>query len=250
MRAMDFRCQLEPLEVSDDRENVGKLSSHIDLRLDMLPVAWDDADAATTAFIDAIRLAGGDLSTSTPSNHTKPFHGVVGPVETGYRAALAICTAISETHTSIEQIEHLIRAVYRWNKWAKPNSVADTLKQIAGVVDADGSWYTLFDSARNHYLHQHAAFPVIDWTSGEPDVLLLKQDIDDFSDPYTYLQYSEIRAAYAGFVGSLEDIEIFLMRCLVGDDATPLLLRLSIPEAAAELVRQQSSRASKDERHG
>jgi len=188
--------------------------------MDILPLAWEDADIAAHDFVRAVTAAGGDLTLQQlpPTDPLKPHMvGVPGSIDIGYRAVIKISAAVNETNTCIEQIEHLIRAIWKWNNWGKPQNTHELFKFIVGGRENDASWCTLLNEARNHYAHQHTAFPAVDWTSGLPDVLLFKEDIDNFDNPNTHLRFSDLRSAFQLFARTIEEVQIYLMRCIVPD---------------------------------
>lgn len=196
-------------------QRISELSGHISLRLDYLPVAWEEASEAMANFVAEIN----NNRKINPDNGSV-MTGVNGDIALMYKAILSAKAAIYETETCIDLMAQFIRSSARWTKQKYDGDFPRLIAELTEESGGNGNWYTILKEARNHYMHEATAYLVVDW-SPEADVILLKGDIDDFKDTSKFYRYSDLRAAYLSFNEALPALEAYLARMFFANRNIP-----------------------------
>jgi hypothetical protein len=73
------------------------------------------------------------------------------------------------------------------------------LKRIIMIGGADTNWFSTLDNHRNFFIHNGSPFIAIDISDEPWDLLIMRKNLKDFSDPTSYLRLSDINQVLDGF---------------------------------------------------
>jgi hypothetical protein len=88
------------------------------------------------------------------------------------------------------------------------------LSQEISFRNGDTSWIDELRNHRNLFVHETAPWPALEILSLVPlkaELVLLKRNVNDLSDPSTYLHMKQCRAIYSGFWATFPILETWLL---------------------------------------
>jgi hypothetical protein len=91
-------------------------------------------------------------------------------------------------------------------------------QEVFALLEAqqiDTRWIDQLRKNRNLYSHKTAPWVALRRTSADGpqfELLILKKDVQDLSDPRTYIRFQDLRDIYYGFYSSLDEIVSWMMR--------------------------------------
>ncbi len=89
----------------------------------------------------------------------------------------------------------------------------DELIEMLDGRDIDTQWITELSNDRNLFIHETAPWLAVKIASREPleiELVILKENIQDFANPEDYIEFDQLRNIYQGFESSLRAIREFI----------------------------------------
>lgn len=175
------------------------ISLHISTRLNMLPRIIKRINAESRLLYDSIK--GHDPKYTFTS--TKRGYAYIVPDELKYNLLLDIDSLLFEINACSELILKFLGLVYDLiGTPLKKDKIGNKLKQIISDEKEDESWFVMLDSHRNFFAHEGTPYIAVDITNendGQYDVLVLKENIHDFSDQDKFFRLSDLSKIVHGF---------------------------------------------------
>lgn len=117
-----------------------------------------------------------------------------------------------ELNATCDLMKDFIEAVYKVANQKIPNkNTGIFIAKILNKNNLPTEWFQLLDNARNYFIHESSAYFAIDISNDQHDILIMKENVDDFNDPDTYFLLSDLKNIYSNFVNSLYIIQNHLI---------------------------------------
>jgi len=186
---------------------MSKLGAHITTRLNIVPIAWRKATDQANSLIEYVSQRAG------PENsyrQERPAYAVVMSMAPVYHFILAFHSALFETHAAVELMRNFLGRARRHTNKLMAGSLKQDFKDGIAQNGGDNTWCDALEAARGFFTHQGSAYVAIDASTRNRDLLLMKENIHEFSDPATYLRFSEIIRIAVGFERSFAPLQRYI----------------------------------------
>jgi len=91
----------------------------------------------------------------------------------------------------------------------------EKVKEIVVAAGTDISWYTALVRDRSHFIHNAAPWLAIDLSEpSSPDILIMKENLREFSNTEQFVRLSDLRGVVGGFVESVVVLQKHLIEFL------------------------------------
>ena len=175
------------------------ISLHISTRLNMLPRIIKRINTESRLLYDSIK--GHDPKYTFTS--TKKGYAYIVDDELKYNLLLDINSLLFEINACSELILKFLGLVYDLiGTPLKKDKIGKKLKQIISDEKEDDSWFVMLDSHRNFFAHEGSPYIAVDITNennGLYDVLVLKENIHEFSNQDKFFRLSDLNKIVHGF---------------------------------------------------
>lgn len=185
-------------------ESIGlkPISLHISTRLNMLPRIIKRINTESQLLYDSIK--GHDPKYTFTS--TKPGYTYIVDDELKYNLLLDINSLLFEINACSELILKFLGLVYDLiGAPLRKDKIGKKLKQILKDENEDDNWFIMLDSHRNFFAHEGTPYIAVDITNeddGRYDVLVLKENIHEFSNQEKFFRLSDLNKIVHGFGSS------------------------------------------------
>jgi hypothetical protein len=175
---------------------MSELALHLTTRLNMIPMAWDQASTEATNLIAyATRRAGPD-HVFRIGNEGVALTMSMLPT---YKFILRIHSALFETHAASELMRNFLARARRHIGLPRSPSLKQEFKDAIASEGGDNSWCDALEDARGFFSHEGTAYVAIDISTRSRDILLMKRNLHEFDDESAFLRYSELAEIETGF---------------------------------------------------
>ena len=177
---------------------LGELAIHISTRLNMLPWVVRRVNEGAHTLYGAAGECG-------PEHEFTPnTEGVALRVDDNLKYSLLadLDSLLFELNAVCELMTTLFEQLHVHAGKAMPKRTAgSSIRYVLEQAGEDPSWFVQLDTHRNFFMHEGAPYAAID-TSKAPndyDLLIMKQNLKSFDDPYEFVRLSEIDHIVKGF---------------------------------------------------
>lgn len=192
--------------------DLSELAIHLSTRLDMLPHVFKRVGAEAEAIYDNTRNA---------PNKNRARVGrkaIVFPLprKLKYEFLLDVDSLLFELNSSCELMSSFLQHIHELaGESINKDDVGERVRQIVQGAGQDTEWFTTLANHRHLFIHEAAPWFAVDITDEScPDILIMKENLSDFSDEDRFLRLSTLRKVVDGFAAAIQAIQEHLVRLL------------------------------------
>lgn len=180
---------------------MGERAIHVSTRLNLLPWIVDRVNSGAHALYLAARNADAD------HHFTDDHEGATLKVadDVKYPLLADLDSLLFELNAVCESMLLLFEEIHTHAGAVLPRATAgESIQTILEEAGEDTSWFRRLDQHRNFFMHQGAPYAAIDTSNalGDYDLLILKQNVNSFDDPSSFLRLSDVDKILHGFLSS------------------------------------------------
>ena len=191
-------------------DEVRQLALHLSTRLTMLPRIFKRINKECYSLYASI-------ATRQPHHEcTRTHDGYAFPLddELKYNLLLDIDSLLFEVNSCCELITTFFTLLHQHRGQSIPKDQVG--KKIRRILDAgqDPTWFVQLDTHRNFFMHEGAPYIAIDLSNevdGRYDLLIMKENMGDFSNSDKFIRLSELSTIVNGFELSKPLIQQYLV---------------------------------------
>lgn len=175
---------------------IRELGIYISTRLNMLPriiqrinSGWHTLYSEIKSYDEKYVFSTGKEGFALPVNDNVKFQLLID-----------IDSFLFETNSCSELMaEFFFQLLRHGNIPCKKDKTGEKIKKILTENGQNPDWFVLLDKERNFFIHNAAPYIAIDISREPPDLLIMKENIKDFSDPKKFIKLSELDQIVKGF---------------------------------------------------
>jgi hypothetical protein len=188
---------------------------HLSTRLTMLPRIFRRINQECYALYDSI-------ATRQPHHEWTATHdGYAFPLddELEHNLLLDIDSLLFEVNSCCELITTFFTLLHQHRGQPIPkDQVGKKIRKILLDAGQDPTWFVQLDTHRNFFMHEGAPYIAVDLSNdvdGQYDLLIMKENIKDFSNSDKFIRLSELSTIVSGFELSKPLIQQYLVNFFV-----------------------------------
>jgi hypothetical protein len=197
---------------------INELGIYISTRLNMLPriiqrikSGWHTLYSEIKSYDEKYVFSTGKEGFALPVNDNVKFQLLID-----------IDSFLFETNSCSELMtEFFFRLLRHRNIPCKKDKAGDKIKIILTENGQNPDWFVLLDKERNFFIHNAAPYIAIDISREPPDLLIMKENIKDFSDPKKFTKLSELDQIVKGFWEAKNILQKHLIQIYLEENAQP-----------------------------
>ncbi|MFN8179094.1 MAG: hypothetical protein U0167_14280 [bacterium] len=192
--------------------DAGELALHITTRLNMLPHLIRRMNAGAKGVYAAVR----DVPSTHVSDRTNEGYAFRVEASLKYELLLDVDSLLFELNALCELMGLLLARIRELARDpVERTEIGPLLRRIVVAASQDAEWFETLDTHRNLFSHAAAPYLAVDVSDPKrPDILVMKRNVDEFSDPTTYVRLSELARMVAGFGAAVAALERHLITYL------------------------------------
>jgi len=182
---------------------------YISVRLNILPRIVSRINAEVAELIKAVETH------TAEHEFTEKSEGVAFNIDDDlkYQLLIDIDSLFFELNSLCELMGQFFDQLHDLAGMSMPKKNSGlSIKSVLDKANQDSSWFVTLDNHRNFFLHNGAPYIAVDISPAlnDVDVLIMKENIKNFSDESKFLRLSEINGIVKGFSTSKPVIQTYL----------------------------------------
>lgn len=195
--------------VKEIPKKLSEQAIYITVRLNMLPRIWSRIEKEVIKLIAAL----GSRTEKHEFSSKKEGCAFTIDDDLQYWLLIDIDSLLFELNSLCELMTHFFKKLHSLSGVAMPEKGAvPSIKRVLKKAGQDSLWFENLCKHRNFFIHNAAPYIAVDIspTIKNKDVLVMKENLRDFTDNDKFIRLSQIEEIMKGFVASKPIIQKYL----------------------------------------
>lgn len=191
-------------------DEVHRIGLHVSTRLNILLCVSDRINAGTSLLFSKVKAhRPEDVSTAAQEGYAYRVDD-----DLKYSLLADIDTLLFELNSACELMTRLFGLLHAHvGQPIDPKRIGKAIGDLLAEDAQSPGWFVSLDRQRNFFMHEGAPYLAVD-LSMEPetfDLLFMKENVQAFTDPETFVSLSEINTIVQGFIAAKQKLQEYLV---------------------------------------